>query len=164
MGIILFDVDLASKDIPEEINEMIALAKQEAEENGVDRVVNYDVKGSKLDSYYFGRALGEIFNYNINFYRDAKPASEEPEPQPENPFEQEFDNVDAYGDKLESLTEAAAKHFTCCICGEDSEGYGNNPEPYKSAESGKCCDACNKKFVIPARLNKLENEEPKESE
>ena len=27
---------------------------------------------------------------------------------------------------------------------------GNNPAPVK--EFGKCCDACNRKFVIPARL------------
>ena len=37
----------------------------------------------------------------------------------------------------------------CCICGDDLTGYGNNAEPYKS---GRCCDACNLKFVIPARL------------
>ncbi|MBO7078967.1 MAG: hypothetical protein J6W64_04055 [Bacilli bacterium] len=41
----------------------------------------------------------------------------------------------------------------CCICGEPIEGYGNNPEPYMSAENGeRCCDACNWHFVIPARL------------
>jgi len=40
--------------------------------------------------------------------------------------------------------------YTCCICGEEFDGYGNNPEPVK--HSGRCCDACNSKFVIPARL------------
>jgi hypothetical protein len=45
------------------------------------------------------------------------------------------------------LTESKAK--TCCICGEEIEGHGNNAEPY---EEGTCCDACNLKFVIPARL------------
>ena len=38
----------------------------------------------------------------------------------------------------------------CCICGEEYTGYGNNAEPYKE---GYCCDECNKKFVIPSRLN-----------
>ena len=45
------------------------------------------------------------------------------------------------------LTESKVK--TCCICGEEIEGHGNNAEPY---EEGTCCDACNLKFVIPARL------------
>lgn len=46
-----------------------------------------------------------------------------------------------------TLTESRIK--ICCICGEEIEGHGNNAEPY---EEGTCCDACNLKFVIPARL------------
>lgn len=42
----------------------------------------------------------------------------------------------------------------CCICGEEIEGYGNNAQPYAK---GKCCDACNIKFVIPARIQQLED-------
>lgn len=38
----------------------------------------------------------------------------------------------------------------CCICGEDYEGHGNNPSPLSN--KGQCCDACNLKFVIPARI------------
>jgi hypothetical protein len=53
------------------------------------------------------------------------------------------------------LTEAKAN--TCCICGEEIDGHGNNAEPY---EEGRCCDACNLKFVIPARLyNSSEDKE-----
>lgn len=47
------------------------------------------------------------------------------------------------------LTEAKKEKEICCICGEEYDGYGNNAEPYKA---GYCCDACNLKFVIPARL------------
>jgi DNA-binding protein YbaB len=65
----------------------------------------------------------------------------------EEEFFMDFDDVNAYGIKLHEGKEA---EYTCCICGDDFEGYGNNPAPYK--ESGKCCDACNRKFVIPARL------------
>jgi hypothetical protein len=65
----------------------------------------------------------------------------------ENEFDLDFDDINAYG---ETLKEGVANEFVCCICGEESEGYGNNPAPVK--ESGKCCDACNRKFVIPARL------------
>lgn len=66
----------------------------------------------------------------------------------------DFDDVNAYGVRLKEGKEA---EYTCCICGEEFEGYGNDPAPYK--ESGKCCDACNRKFVIPARLMQLKANE-----
>lgn len=69
-------------------------------------------------------------------------------------FYLDFDDVNVYGVKLKEGKEA---EYTCCICGDEFEGYGNNPAPYKA--SGKCCDACNRKFVIPARLMQLQNEE-----
>lgn len=56
----------------------------------------------------------------------------------------------AYEDRLvesRQLNEAAEN---CVICGEEIDGYGNNPTPV--AENGRCCDSCNIKFVIPARL------------
>jgi hypothetical protein len=67
---------------------------------------------------------------------------------PDNAFDLDFDDVNVFGEKL---TEA--KSDFCCICGEPIEGYGNNPEPYVSADEGRCCDGCNVKFVIPARLD-----------
>ena len=47
--------------------------------------------------------------------------------------------------------------FTCCICGKETEGYGNNPHPVK--DDGECCDECNVKVIIPARLKALEEKE-----
>jgi DNA-binding protein YbaB len=72
----------------------------------------------------------------------------------EEDFYLDFDDVNVYGVKL---TEGKEAEYTCCICGDDFEGYGNNPAPYK--ESGKCCDACNRKFVIPARLAQVADDE-----
>ena len=43
----------------------------------------------------------------------------------------------------------------CCICGKKFYGYGNNPEPVKS--SGYCCDDCNEKYVVPARIHLIYN-------
>lgn len=40
----------------------------------------------------------------------------------------------------------------CDICGKEFEGYGNNPAPL---DGNICCDICNKTYVIPARLKKL---------
>lgn len=67
---------------------------------------------------------------------------------------------DYYDESLNSLKEDVEVAFdndenekqVCCICGEEYTGYGNNAEPYKE---GRCCDKCNRKFVIPSRLNKL---------
>ena len=44
------------------------------------------------------------------------------------------------------------KENTCSICGTKYTGYGNNAEP---VNNGKCCDTCNIKVVIPARLKQL---------
>lgn len=62
----------------------------------------------------------------------------------EEAFNLTFEDINAYGEKLTEDIE------TCCICGEPLEGLGNNPAPYK--ETGRCCNSCNLKFVIPARL------------
>ena len=72
---------------------------------------------------------------------------------PDNAFDLEFDDINVFGERL---TEA--KERFCCICGEPIEGYGNNPEPYKSAEEGQCCDGCNLKFVAPMRLDQTEED------
>ena len=45
-----------------------------------------------------------------------------------------------------------AKSFVCCICGEDSMGYGNNPYPVVKDKDAVCCDRCNLTKVIPERM------------
>ena len=74
-------------------------------------------------------------------------------------FNLNFENKNAYG---ETLIEGKIKDDICCICGEKIEGYGNNPEPYMSAEAGRCCDLCNQKFVVPARLDQQQSAENEE--
>ena len=71
----------------------------------------------------------------------------------EEAFNLDFDSYNVFGEKL---TEA--KENFCCICGEPIEGYGNNPEPFMSAIDGQCCDGCNLKFVVPARLATMKEE------
>ncbi len=45
--------------------------------------------------------------------------------------------------------------YTCCFCGRPFYGYGNNAEPV--IKNGVCCDECNMKKVIPARIKALES-------
>lgn len=46
---------------------------------------------------------------------------------------------------------------TCCICGTQFYGFGNNPEPVVDAGDGTivCCDPCNYRVVIPKRLEAM---------
>lgn len=37
----------------------------------------------------------------------------------------------------------------CCICGKEFNEFGNNAQPVKD---GTCCNACNSRFVLPARM------------
>ena len=43
-----------------------------------------------------------------------------------------------------------AEKYICSICGDEFEGYGNNAQP---VNNGTCCDNCNKRVVLPIRIN-----------
>ena len=45
----------------------------------------------------------------------------------------------------------------CCLCGHKFLGWGNNPYPLRS-EKEDCCNDCNDKKVIPARLELMRQE------
>ena len=77
----------------------------------------------------------------------------------DNDMDEDFVFVDADGNTYSNENTQKAvdddikgNKQICCICGKDYLGYGNNAEPYKK---GRCCDKCNKQFVIPARLKDL---------
>lgn len=45
------------------------------------------------------------------------------------------------------------KEHDCCICGQHFAGWGANPEPFGKGED-RCCDFCDRRFVIPMRLKR----------
>jgi hypothetical protein len=53
------------------------------------------------------------------------------------------------------------KRFNCSLCGHESFGYGNNPEPLAQFEE-RCCDDCNSAYVIPARMLIIAAENPEQ--
>ena len=57
--------------------------------------------------------------------------------------------------KEKNMSEQNLK-YTCCFCGRPFYGYGNNAEPV--IKNGVCCDECNLKKVIPARIKQLKGE------
>ena len=65
----------------------------------------------------------------------------------EDPFDIDYKDIDLDMDNEPTNI--------CCICGKEFAGYGNNPAPYKN--TGICCDECNQKYVIPARIKQLHN-------
>jgi len=44
------------------------------------------------------------------------------------------------------------KNQTCVICQKEFTEWGNNPEPIKNFNEGKCCNSCNNDIVIPYRI------------
>ena len=56
-------------------------------------------------------------------------------------------------------TYKGVPHFKCSICGGFFAGYGNNPYPVTKDDSQRCCDACNREKVIPARIHALMHKE-----
>ena len=62
----------------------------------------------------------------------------------EEAFNLDFDDVNVFGEKLTEAVESF-----CCICGEELDGSGHNPEPYLATSEGRCCDGCQLKFVLP---------------
>ena len=88
-----------------------------------------------------------------NFHRDGlyNPTKEAVQVAHEYDKELGLEPIKVLGNVKEALTE---EKQICCICGEEYEGYGNNAEPYKE---GRCCDECNKKFVIPDRTARMNN-------
>ena len=48
--------------------------------------------------------------------------------------------------------------YTCCLCGEEQVGYGNNPAPIGKMPD-RCCSTCNSTKVIPARIFMMSNRE-----
>lgn len=53
--------------------------------------------------------------------------------------------------------KAMPKPHECVICGIHFTGYGHNPDPFgEGTHEERSCDECNFRFVIPARLTKLQ--------
>lgn len=64
--------------------------------------------------------------------------------------ELEFNGLE---DLREQFEMSGMDRIKCCICGEYFwDHFGNNPYPVVEDEDARCCNYCNSRFVIPARL------------
>lgn len=94
------------------------------------------------DGILYDKNHVKVMDYDLN----VKHEEERPRFDPDASSDAKFDDV--YDDRL--VEELKENLNSCIICGEEFEGPGNNPVPV--TDEGRCCDACNLKFVIPARL------------
>ena len=42
--------------------------------------------------------------------------------------------------------------YECCLCGKIFMDWGNNPYPVNKDPNARCCDACDRSIVLPARM------------
>lgn len=152
-GTVKFDTDFNS--FPIEIKDMVALAVKKSQERG-HRALMPQSTDKSITNIYFCFALLDLFNNDPDFYKKSSNITGLFDDDDNDggddfgeAFKLDFEAINAYGEKLNEALE----DDVCCICGEPIEGYGNNPYPVK--EEGRCCDACNIKFVIPARLQAM---------
>ena len=57
------------------------------------------------------------------------------------------------------VTHKGHDYWSCCLCGEFFEGFGNNPYPISIKDDDECCDDCNWGKVIPARVKQYTDRE-----
>ena len=141
------------ENFPEELVQMVKDAKDISRQRGKkdNQVTDAKPTDKTINNIYFAFAILDLLDDDYTLC-DKSPANIV---NSDNVFKQDFDSINAYGEKVETESLKEAKEEICCICGEPIEGYGNNPRPYK--HEGRCCDACQRKFVIPARLAELNN-------
>ena len=149
VGLVTFAVPY--EEFPKDLKQLVDDCKQKSKDKDRNSADAKDTDYT-INNIYFAFAILDILDDDYTVGDKNNPATVA---SSDNVFKQDFDSVNAYGEKVESLKEA--KEEICCICGEPIEGYGNNPRPYK--HEGRCCDACNLKFVIPARLAELSSSE-----
>ena len=143
------------ENFPNELKQMVKDAKDtsrqhEKKDNQVSDAKSTD---KTINNIYFAFAILDLLGDDYTLC-DKSPANIV---NSSDVFKQDFDSVNAYGEKVETESLKEDKEDICCIFGEPIEDYGNNPSPYK--HEGRCCDACNSKFVIPARLAELSSSE-----
>ena len=57
---------------------------------------------------------------------------------------------DLFGNIKQPIKTMKEHKYKCVICRKESTGWGNNPMPVMF--HGRCCDKCNKTYVIPMRF------------
>ena len=130
------------------------------DEKDVSKLMNSDIIYYYDDGILYDKNHVKVMDYDLYIkHEENRPKVADVDAISDEKFNDMYDDriTDSTGfDESVKHHLCESKEETCCICGEKIEGYGNNAEPY---EDGRCCDACNLKFVIPARIELANNKE-----
>lgn len=114
----------------------------------VTKLTSKDIIYYYEDGILYDKNHVRIMDYDLSIKHEEQRPIINPEQVSDAKFAAVYaDRMTGETDLEEAVSEDGLEN--CCICGEEIIGYGNNAAPYKD---GRCCDACNLKFVIPARL------------
>ena len=132
---------LTNKDIIYYYDDGILYDKNHVKVMDYDLYIKHEENRDKIDvNQVSDNRFSDVYDYRMTDMTKTDEVKEELE---EDPFDLDYDSPEA--------KEGEAN--VCCICGKEFEGYGNNPAPYKN--TGVCCDECNARYVIPARIERL---------
>ena len=132
---------LTNKDIIYYYDDGILYDKNHVKVMDYDLYIKHEENRDKIDvNQVSDNRFSDVYDDRMTDMTKTDEVKEELE---EDPFDLDYDSPEA--------KEGEAN--VCCICGKEFEGSGNNPAPYKS--TGVCCDECNARYVIPARIERL---------
>lgn len=132
---------LTNKDIIYYYDDGILYDKNHVKVMDYDLYIKHEENRDKIDvNQVSDNRFSDVYDDRMTDMTKTDEVKEELE---EDPFDLDYDSPEA--------KEGEAN--VCCICGKEFEGYGNNPAPYKN--TGVCCDECNARYVIPARIERL---------
>lgn len=119
--------------------------------NDVHQLTNRDIIYYYDDNVLYDKNHVQVLDYNLYVKNEEDRIKKDVSDMSDSQFKQEYDDRVTADDENTVIRESVEDNV-CCICGETLDGYGNNAEPYAR---GRCCDACNFRFVIPARLKAM---------
>lgn len=117
----------------------------------VHKLTNRDIIYYYDDKVLYDKNHVQVLDYNLYVKNEENRIKKDVSDMSDVQFKREYDDR-VTSDSEDNVIRESLEETVCCICGEELDGYGNNAEPYAH---GRCCDACNFRFVIPARLNAM---------
>lgn len=110
--------------------------------------------GKNKDYYGIQHILKEDYGMSLDEMASLAEASETCVPRPEYIPKKAKNHMRQFkvGDKI------VKTEIICPLCGRTENGFGHNAYPVGDF---RCCTGCNAHQVIPARINRLENENKK---
>lgn len=106
------------------------------------------INSIEKDGYQVDAADKQQYDKYIHLYKDNNTYVAEVTKYYEGDYELMKYNI-VKAEPINEQTDEKEEKQTCCLCGKEYTGWGNNAWPLAD---GQCCDDCNWEQVIPARI------------